>query len=116
MIATNSYGDSSVSVAGNGAIILTVPDAPIDLVDVPAITNANQIGLSWAHGAEDGGTPVIDFSVLYDHGGENGVFVTLASGITDTSYTAVGLVTGTTYTFKVLARNAFGEGPHSDET
>lgn len=31
IIATNSYGDSITSSIGSGAIIATVPDAPIDL-------------------------------------------------------------------------------------
>jgi hypothetical protein len=39
--ATNAYGNSEESDSGNGAIILTEPDAPINLVDVPAVTNAN---------------------------------------------------------------------------
>jgi hypothetical protein len=30
-MAINSYGDSEVSIAGNGAIILTNPDAPTTL-------------------------------------------------------------------------------------
>ena len=82
IIATNSYGDSEASDPGNGAIILTNPDAPINLQDVPGITNANQIGISWELGASQGGTPVLDYTVLYDHGGANGIFVTLASGVT----------------------------------
>jgi hypothetical protein len=115
VLATNSYGDSLTSTAGNGAIIYTVPDAPTDLQDLPLVTNGNQIGLQWVEGAADGGTPVIDYTVLYDHGGQNGVFVTLASGIVPETYTAIGLVTGTSYTFKVFARNNFGESLHSAE-
>ena len=69
IIATNSYGDSIVSDAGNGAIILTIPDAPTSLADVPSTTNANQIGISWVIGASEGGTPVLDYTILYDHGG-----------------------------------------------
>jgi len=36
--ATNFYGTSVVSDDGNGAIILTVPDPPINLVNVPTLT------------------------------------------------------------------------------
>lgn len=39
--AVNSYGDSEVSTPGNGAEILTTPDVPIGLANVPAVTNAN---------------------------------------------------------------------------
>jgi len=41
IIATNIYGDSLMSEAGNGARILTVPDSPVSFADVPSITNAN---------------------------------------------------------------------------
>lgn len=38
VIATNVKGDSIVSNEGNGAIILTVPEAPIDLANIPSTT------------------------------------------------------------------------------
>jgi hypothetical protein len=105
--ATSIYGTSAISAAGNGAIILTVPDAPINLQNVVAITNANQIGLSWDKASEEGGTAVLDYIVIYDQGSSN--FVPLASSLTGTTYTAVGLEAGVTYTFQIVARNAFGE-------
>jgi hypothetical protein len=45
LVASNLVGSSAYSPVGNGAIILTVPDAPLNLVNVPAITNGQQIGL-----------------------------------------------------------------------
>ena len=45
--ATNIYGTSAVSLAGNGAVILTVPTEPINLANVPSLTNGVQIGLTW---------------------------------------------------------------------
>jgi hypothetical protein len=33
---------------GNGAIILTVPDAPINLANNQMVTTGSQIGLNWA--------------------------------------------------------------------
>ena len=39
--AYNLYGPSVESDPGNGAIILTIPDAPINLVNVPEVTLAN---------------------------------------------------------------------------
>ena len=38
VIATNYYGDSEFSVSGNGAVILLVPDAPVNLTNDPTIT------------------------------------------------------------------------------
>jgi hypothetical protein len=40
IIAINIVGNSLISDEGNGAIILTIPDAPADLTNVPAVTLA----------------------------------------------------------------------------
>jgi hypothetical protein len=61
--ALNLIGSSVESEEGNGAIILTVPDAPIDLTNVPAITTASQVGLSWTDGVATGGSPILDYTV-----------------------------------------------------
>lgn len=111
--ATNVKGDSVLSLAGNGAEILRVPDVPTDLVDIPSITSAVQIGFSWQDGSNNGGTPVIDYLVAYAESA--GVYSTLEVGVTDMQYTATGLTAGTTYKFKVQARNAFGYSDFSDE-
>jgi hypothetical protein len=49
------------SLPGNGGIINRIPDAPLNLADVPQITNGYQIGLTWIEGANNGGSPVIDY-------------------------------------------------------
>jgi hypothetical protein len=36
VFATNAYGDSEISLAGNGAVLTTVPGAPTDLTEVVA--------------------------------------------------------------------------------
>jgi hypothetical protein len=38
--AVNVKGTSPESAEGNGAVILTVPDAPVDLADSPTVTKA----------------------------------------------------------------------------
>ena len=63
VIAYNAYGDSLESSVGGGAVILLVPDAPINLSDAPLVTTDEQIGLIWSEGASTGGTPVIDYEV-----------------------------------------------------
>jgi len=40
IIASNVYGDSALSLSGNGATIVLVPDAPINLANNPSITSA----------------------------------------------------------------------------
>lgn len=41
IIAINVYGNSLVSAGGNGAIILTVPDAPTNLANNLGITTGS---------------------------------------------------------------------------
>jgi hypothetical protein len=53
-------------VAGNGAVILTVPDPPVNLDNVVDQTAATQIGLAWEDGFEPGGTPIIDYKIWSD--------------------------------------------------
>lgn len=78
--AVNVYGSSLVSPAGNGAKILREPDAPVNLANDPSITSGSQIGLTWAQGIENGGTPVIDFTIAYKFGANE--YTILASKVT----------------------------------
>lgn len=64
--AQNIYGTSIDSEAGNDAVILTVPDAPINLANVEVLTGATQIGMSWDEGFDNGGTSVIDYQIWTD--------------------------------------------------
>jgi hypothetical protein len=109
--ATNIIG-SSVYGEGNGAIILTVPTAPLVENYVPGTTNT-QITLAWPASQENGGTPILDYSISYAKVGED--YESLADGVTGLSYTATGLITGQEYKFIVRARNAEGYGDYSEE-
>ena len=51
---------------GNGAMILTNPDAPISFANNPAVTSATKIGLAWSEGAANGGSSVIDYRLTFD--------------------------------------------------
>ena len=99
-MATNTYGDSLVSAKGNGAVILTIPDAPTFLSENYQLRTANNLGLTWELGSADGGSPVIDYIVSYNEGSGN-TFVVLESGVLTRTYTAKSLEPGTTYKFKV---------------
>jgi hypothetical protein len=46
---------------------------------------------------------------------DGGTFTILASAIGSQGYIALGLTMGTTYTFKVAARNSYGISDYSDE-
>ena len=80
---------------------------------MPEITLESQIGLIWIDGPENGGTPVIDYTLQYDQG--SGTWITLKSEITTQQYTAIGLTAGVTYKFKVLARNVYGSSLYSSD-
>jgi hypothetical protein len=86
------------------------------LANDASVTTSAQIGVTWSPGAESGGTAVLDYNLFYDQGNSADAdqFVMLDSGLTATSYTVMGLLAGTTYTFKVQARNEYGLSAYSD--
>jgi hypothetical protein len=103
------YGDYSLEVT---ILAAQIADKPTDLVNVPAITLADQIGLSWVAPVFNGGSPVLDYAIWYDNAGQT--YIELVNGLTSASYTATGLTQGLTYKFKVETRNAYGYGFFSD--
>lgn len=93
---------------------MTTPNAPQTLANNVAITNKDQIGITWYEGPNTAGTPVIDYRVWYTVLEDNDYQV-LVSDQVQPSYTALPLVSGTTYLFKVQARNSEGYGAFSNE-
>jgi hypothetical protein len=84
-----------------------VADAPISLANDPLTTTDTVIRFTWSDGSSDGGSPVIDYTVYYDQG--SSTYVELEAGVTTQYYlTSVTLSAGTTYVFKVQARNSVG--------
>lgn len=88
---------------------LTVPSMPVSFLYIETNTNATQIELSWQAPQSDGGTPIIDYTLWSDAGSLSPI----AFNLTSTSYTVGGLRKGSTYQFKVSARNAVGQSPFS---
>jgi hypothetical protein len=56
------------------------PDAPVNLVNDPALTTASSIRFTWNQGTSNGGETVIDYTIYYDQG--TGTFIELESGVT----------------------------------
>jgi len=104
--ARNSVGSSlqSASVSIRAA---ELPDAPINLVNVPLITTAYQIGLDWKEGVYNGGSPVIDYRVTYKVS-TAATFSSYKDGVVLTELTVIGLTPGVYYTFRVEARSLVG--------
>ena len=105
IIATNVYGSSKASEAGNGAVILTYPDAPINLAVNSDITVGSTVGLTWDEGAQNGGTTVLDYTV-YSRSSQETDW-SIRSTTVGTSVTLVNFNLGLTYSFKVQSRSAF---------
>lgn len=59
-------GTSALSPAGNGAIILATPDAPVNLNENVAQRTISTLGITWQNGLSDGGSPIIDYRVTID--------------------------------------------------
>jgi hypothetical protein len=55
VVAINVYGNSLISNEGNGAIITTSPDSPINLTEDTTLRTKSTIGLIWTAAAFTGG-------------------------------------------------------------
>ena len=66
VVAYNLYGYSLESAAGNGALILTNPDSPINLAENVAARTSTTITFSWEDGIANGGSDVLDYRITYD--------------------------------------------------
>ena len=105
--ASNVWGESAMSTPGNGAIVVLIPSPPINLLNNPSVTTDLIIGFTWSDGLQTGGAPITEYRVSYDRAA--GTWVTLATGVTTKSYTtAITLISGQYYSFKVEAKNSVG--------
>jgi hypothetical protein len=97
------------SLQSESVLILAakIPDAPIDLNNVPGITTGYIIGLDWNNGVYDGASQVIDFEIHYAD--DQGQYSLYRSGIIDSNIIVIGLTPGMTYTFYAKARNIIGQ-------
>lgn len=109
MSARNVVGTSALSSLGGNALILSVPSEPQFVRDVPNVTSDVQIGLTWDAPSSNGGTAVIDYRVFQSSDGVT--FSIIDSNIEPQLYTALTLLPGNAYFFRIAARNSQGYGP-----
>ncbi len=100
----NTYGDLTIYVP-------SVPGAPTSLTPTPSNT---AVSLSWTAPADDGGSPLTDYVVQYKLA-SSGFYLTFADGVsTSTSAIVTGLANGSSYNFRVAAKNAIGNSTFSN--
>jgi fibronectin type 3 domain-containing protein len=105
--AVNVAGTSPLSSEASATPVLSVPSAPTGLT---ATAGSSQISLSWT-----ASTGAASYNV-YEGTSSNGETGTaIATGLTATTYTVIGLANGTTYYFKVVAVNTSGTSGFSNE-
>jgi hypothetical protein len=63
VIATNIKGDSQESPQGNGATIITAPNAPINLAENTALRTPTTLGLTWNESPTNGGATVTEYRI-----------------------------------------------------
>jgi len=108
--AVNALGTGAQSAASNPVTPRTVPEAPIN---VSATGGTRQATVTWSPPASDGGDAISGYDVTS--------YVTgIAQGTTTvgavTQATVGGLTNGTTYTFRVAAKNGVGTGAQSADS
>lgn len=86
-----------MSAIGNGAVVrvIVVPNAPTNPARDILTSTPTAIGITWTDGASNGGSPIIDYQVLFDQGTNN--FTIASAGITTKAFVRTGLTSGVTY-------------------
>lgn len=97
--AKNAYGDSDQSVEGNGAVITTTPDAPINLAEDETQRTKSTLAIKWDPAPFTGGASIDYYRISYAVG--EGSFEVLANNHLITDYTLTELTAGITYKFIV---------------
>jgi fibronectin type 3 domain-containing protein len=110
--AVNSVGTGPTSLEASATpAAATVPSAPRNLTAVPA--KPRGVALSWTAPAVTGGSAITGYQIY--RGTSPGGEAFLVSVGTGTSYKDTSAVGGVTYYYTVVAVNALGAGPPSNE-
>jgi fibronectin type 3 domain-containing protein len=108
--ATDVKGATSPWSPSLTVAIASAPDAPTGLTASPAI---HSIGLSWTAPANDGGSPVTNYTI-YRGTSSGGEAILVEVGDT-LAYFDSAVLSHTGYFYQVTAKNSIGEGPRSNE-
>lgn len=108
--ATNAIGNSPESASSSS--VTTTPGTSTPPQYVSAVAQSGQASLQWLPPTNNGGSPIVSYTVTAIPGGRS-VTVPVGPSTTQTA-TLTGLTNGTTYTFTVHATNAYGDSAESD--
>lgn len=112
VFAINSIGTSNSSNTATTTLtqVVTVPGPPT-LSANPS--SATSVSLSWNPPSSDGGSAIIGYKIEYENSTQYVVLVA-NTGNVQTGYIHTGLVTGTSYSYRVTAINSIGAGNPSN--
>ena len=113
VFAINTIGTSNSSNTATTTLtqVLTVPGAPT-LSANPS--SATSVSLSWVPPSNDGGSAITGYKIEYANNTSAYVVLVANTGNTQTGYIHNGLVTGTSYSYRVTAINSIGAGNPSN--
>ena len=111
VLAHNSAYDGPLSGFSNSTTTYTTPGAPT--IGSVTYTNGPTASIAFTAPGSTGGSPIIEYTVL---GFVSGVQVAVYKISTASPATVNGLIGGQSYTFKVYATNAVGNGATSNAT
>ena len=110
--AININGTGIASDIATTTPVQSTPSAPQNLL--AGNTVSNQIDLTWSAPVSDGGANITDYLVEYKLTSEPTVWTTFAHGVsTTTSISVTSLTNGSSYDFRVSAKNSNGTGARS---
>jgi hypothetical protein len=95
--ARNSVGSSLYSEEIE-ILAAKEPNAPLNLLEIPGLTTAYQIGISWVDGVYDGATSVIDYDVSFKLSTDS-AYTIYSSGVLEKTEIITGLQPGSAYDF-----------------
>ncbi|WP_338796768.1 IPTL-CTERM sorting domain-containing protein [Acidovorax sp. DW039] len=94
-----------VSATARSQFVMVQIGAPSTPTGLVATAGNGRVTLSWTAPASDGGSPILQYTVTGNPGGN--------CQVTSTTCTIEGLTNGTAYTFTVKATNGVGDSPAS---
>jgi hypothetical protein len=111
VVAINDVGNSLASDPSSAITLPTTPTAPLN---VATEVKSSSIKLTWSDPASNGGSPVTDYIIEYQLT-TGGSWVPFDDGVGVDKFTTVtGLSNGTSYDFRVVAKNIIGTSTVSD--